>query len=105
MTIVLSLTIIVSSNPAFQTKEICTISEDCFTVPPTYRRLNHGMYSVADEEEELLQLAIRQSLLEQEEGGRGSTLLEGGRGNEQLSLKEALQDRTMLAVGDQELQA
>ncbi|XP_064391517.1 ankyrin repeat domain-containing protein 13B-like isoform X2 [Halichondria panicea] len=65
-----------------QTQEVCTISEECFQVPPTYRRLNTGSYSMANEEEELLQLAIRQSLLEQGEGDP----------EEQLSLREALGD-------------
>ena len=53
-------------------KEVCQISDDCFTVPGGYRKLNQlGGRGMIDEEEELLQLAIRQSLLEQS-GGRGN---------------------------------
>ena len=47
---------------------MCTISEECFAVPAGYRRLTRGRQAMADEEEELLQLAIQQSLLE---GGAG----------------------------------
>ena len=75
-----------SHSPSVQTHEVCTISEDCFSVPLSYRRINQGMYSVADEEEELLQLAIRQSLMEQG----------GGADEEQLSLKEALGDHALM---------
>ena len=51
-------------------KEVCQISDDCFTVPGGYRKLNQlGGRGMIDEEEELLQLAIRQSLLEQSGGG------------------------------------
>lgn len=50
--------------------EVCEISDDCFTVPAGYRKLNQlGGRGLIDEEEELLQLAIRQSLLEQSGGG------------------------------------
>ena len=69
--------------------ELCTISEECFRVPPTYRSLNIGSYSMAKEEEELLQLAIRQSLLDQE----------GSEPEEQLSLKEALKDHALMSSG------
>ena len=48
--------------------EVCTISEECFAVPPGYRRIHRGR-GMVDEEEELLQLAIRQSLMEQAGGG------------------------------------
>lgn len=37
-------------------------------MPPGYRRLRRGR-GAADEEEELLQLAIQQSLMDQEGGG------------------------------------
>ena len=51
-------------------KEVCQISDDCFAVPSGYRKLNQlGGRGMIDEEEELLQLAIRQSLLEQSGGG------------------------------------
>lgn len=51
-------------------KEVCEISDDCFKVPAGYRKLNQlGGRGLVDEEEELLQLAIRQSLLEQSGGG------------------------------------
>lgn len=51
-------------------KEVCQISDDCFTIPGGYRKLNQlGGRGMIDEEEELLQLAIRQSLLEQSGGG------------------------------------
>ncbi len=71
-------------------EEVCTIAEECFQVPPTYRRLNTGSYSVADEEEELMQLAIRQSLLDQEEDGPEE---------QHLSLKEALRDYSLMNQG------
>lgn len=49
---------------------MCQISDDCFAVPSGYRKLNQlGGRGMIDEEEELLQLAIRQSLLEQSGGG------------------------------------
>ena len=49
---------------------MCQISDDCFAVPGGYRKLNQlGGRGMIDEEEELLQLAIRQSLLEQSGGG------------------------------------
>ena len=54
-------------------REVCTIAEECFTVPSGYQRLNRGR-GMVDEEEELLQLAIRQSLMDQEgrrDGGEG----------------------------------
>ena len=57
---------------------MCTISEECFTIPSLYRRLSHGRGGIADEEEQLLQLAIRQSLLDQGGGGEG----DGGGGEE-----------------------
>ncbi|XP_064391513.1 uncharacterized protein LOC135339370 isoform X1 [Halichondria panicea] len=78
-----------TGSSTVQTQEVCTISEECFQVPPTYRRLNTGSYSMANEEEELLQLAIRQSLLEQGEGDP----------EEQLSLREALGDQTLMGSG------
>ncbi len=48
---------------------MCTISDECFEVPPGYRKLVRGGRGMADQEEELLQMAIQQSLLEQERGG------------------------------------
>ncbi len=48
--------------------EICTISEECFAVPAGYRQLRRGR-GMVDEEEELLQLAIQQSLMDQEGDG------------------------------------
>lgn len=60
--------------------EVCTISEECFTIPPSYHRLSRGRHAMADEEEELLQLAIRQSLMQ---GGTGEE--EGGRRDERVS--------------------
>lgn len=61
-----------------QSLEICTISEDCFTVPLGYHRMARGgRYAMANEEEELLQLAIQQSLLEQGVEGEG----DGGAGD------------------------
>lgn len=57
-------------------QEVCTISEECFTIPLQYRRLRRGRGGIVDEEEQLLQLAIRQSLLDQGGGGEGGR--EGG---------------------------
>ena len=45
-------------------KEKCIISDSCFEVPEGYRRLNRGRAQAYDDDE-LLQLAIEQSLLEQ----------------------------------------
>lgn len=45
----------------------CLISDEAFTVPEGYRnprQQQHRIGTLADEEEELLQMAIRQSLLE-----------------------------------------
>ena len=44
---------------------MCVISDECFAVPEGYRP-RHSALDLLDEEDELLQLAIRQSLLEQE---------------------------------------
>ena len=49
-------------------KEVCVISDECFKVPDGYRRLNRGGHGMVNEEEELLQLAIKQSLMDQEGG-------------------------------------
>ena len=46
---------------------MCKISEEAFTVPDGYRRLNQWTGTLADQEEEMLQLAIRQSMLDQKE--------------------------------------
>lgn len=46
------------------TKEKCIISDACFAVPEGYRGLNRGRAQPYDDDE-LLQLAIEQSLLEQ----------------------------------------
>lgn len=63
-----------------QSLEVCTISEDCFTVPLGYHHMARGgRYAMANEEEELLQLAIQQSLLEQgvEGEAKGGTVDRG----------------------------
>lgn len=52
-------------------QEVCTISEECFSVPARYRIVTRGRGGIVDEEEQLLQLAIRQSLLDQGGGGEG----------------------------------
>lgn len=73
-----------------QSLEVCTISEDCFTVPIGYHHIARGgRYAMADEEEELLQLAIQQSLLEQgggrevaADGGTGGSIVRGSRAQE-----------------------
>ena len=41
---------------------MCTISDECFAVPGGYRRLYGGGRGTVDQEEELLQMAIQQSL-------------------------------------------
>ena len=52
-----------SSRPCAQ----CLISDSCFEIPPSYERLNRvGSGLVGYNEEELLQMAIEQSLLDQE---------------------------------------
>ena len=52
-------------------REVCQINEEVFTVPTSYRELNKFSGNMADQEEEMLQLAIRQSLMEQT-GGIGT---------------------------------
>ena len=44
---------------------MCQISDDCFKVPSDFRRIQNNMIG-QNEEEELLQLAIQQSLLMQQ---------------------------------------
>lgn len=46
--------------------EQCNINDDCFAVPSGYRQLHGGGRGTVDQEEELLQMAIQQSLLEQD---------------------------------------
>lgn len=46
-----------------QDVEICTISDECFAIPPGYRQLYGGGRGTVDQEEELLQMAIQQSLM------------------------------------------
>ena len=64
----------------FQSLEVCTISEECFAVPVGYHHVARGRrHTMADDEEELLQLAIQQSLLEQRgEGETGGGEVGGG---------------------------
>ena len=50
---------------------MCSIGEEAFIVPEGYRQLNQWRGSLADQEEEMLQLAIRQSLLDQGVGPSG----------------------------------
>ena len=48
-----------------RTKEICIISDEAFRIPADYRSYNQWGGGIAAQEEELLQLAIRQSLIDQ----------------------------------------
>ena len=48
-----------------QYNRVCKISDDCFKVPSDFRRIQNNMIG-QNEEEELLQLAIQQSLLMQQ---------------------------------------
>lgn len=65
--------------------EVCSIAEECFAVPAGYQQLHGGGRGTVDQEEELLQMAIQQSLLgAPQESGAG-----------ELSLHEALQDEGM----------
>lgn len=45
--------------------EVCLISDDAFKPPENYLLTREGQRNMADQEEELVQLAIRQSLMEQ----------------------------------------
>ena len=47
--------------------ELCTISDECFAIPEGYRKLQGGRGTM-DQEEELLQMAIQQSLMDQRPG-------------------------------------
>ena len=55
-----------------QYNRVCKISDDCFKVPSDFRRIQNNMIG-QNEEEELLQLAIQQSLLMQQ-GSTGEGL-------------------------------
>lgn len=69
-------------------REICKISNEAFEVPERYR--THHQWrggTLADEEEELLQLAIRQSLMDQTSSVD----------SEHMSLVEALRDDTLMS--------
>lgn len=93
--------------------EVCTISNECFAVPSGYHRLSEGRHALADEEEELMQLAIQQSLMQQQQLGEGSTTSDGTLGprrgeelrldtvggREEITLAEALRDSAILAAG------
>ena len=73
--------------------EVCTISEECFAVPVEYHRMTRGQHAMADEEEELLQLAIQQSLIEQggeggREGGGEGGREGGGEGRRESGVRE-----------------
>lgn len=46
-------------------QEVCLISDDAFKPPENYLLTREGQRNMADQEEELVQLAIRQSLMEQ----------------------------------------
>ena len=54
---------------------MCTISDECFAVPGGYRRLYGGGRGTVDQEEELLQMAIQQSLREQQQPIRGKEVV------------------------------
>ena len=57
--------------------EICTISDECFAIPPGYRELYGGGRGTVDQEEELLQMAIRQSLMSSQSQSQLPQLPEG----------------------------
>jgi len=57
--------------------EQCHISDECFAVPSGYRRLHTGGRGMVDQEEELLQMAIQQSLAGQDTQGEGLALANG----------------------------
>jgi hypothetical protein len=46
--------------------EVCSIADECFAIPSGYRQLQGGGRGTVDQEEELLQMAIQQSLMEQQ---------------------------------------
>ena len=60
----MAFAVCISHNQQYQKK--CEISDECFKVPSDYRRVQNNMIG-QNEEEELLQLAIQQSLLMQEQ--------------------------------------
>ena len=76
-------------------EEVCSISQESFVIPPGYKRLglNRGR-ALVDEEEELLQLAIQQSLLEQGGGAEQVSLWVDASG---CGLFGALHDRCLAA--------
>ena len=71
----------------FREVEKCEISEDCFMVPAGYRRLHSGGRGMVDQEEELLQMAIQQSLMDQERQGQQQLALEAAGGSEDDRVK------------------
>ena len=57
---------LLTTPPSRQLKEVCIISDEAFTRPTGYRvRGGGGGDGLAEQEEEILQMAIRQSLMEQ----------------------------------------
>jgi len=61
----------INHNQQYQKK--CEISDECFKIPSDYQRVQNNMIG-QNEEEELLQLAIQQSLLMQEQQSKGEGL-------------------------------
>ena len=59
------LSVCISDAQQQQYDRVCQISDDCFKVPSDFRRVQNNMIG-QNEEEELLQLAIQQSLLMQQ---------------------------------------
>ncbi len=71
--------------------EVCTISDECFAVPSGYQELYGGGRGTVDQEEELLQMAIQQSLMTnsqpqqlQLEGGEEEEDESQGKGKEEV---------------------
>ena len=65
MTQFIILSVCISDTQQQQYNRVCQISDDCFKVPSDFRRVQNNMIG-QNEEEELLQLAIQQSLLMQQ---------------------------------------
>ena len=60
--------------------EVCSIADECFAIPSGYRQLRSGGRGTVDQEEELLQMAIQQSLMQQQSPSLSGREIEGEKG-------------------------
>ena len=85
---------LITKQSTLEVKEVCVVSDDCFAIPVGYHDIARGYSQLASDEDDQLQQAIRQSLLDQEATNPSE-------GEPQLTLTEMLNDRP--AVQDEDL--